>query len=166
MDSFESADKWQLREAVFGGNNAGVLFRLFNDQIINGANATVGGDIVVDNKANSLGTAISTIAETKFYEMGDTITQEARVRKISALVEQGTFQISYRLDRGTHITDWISLGDFKTTITERKLKEDFNTGYRIAFRITSKDANLISTLNGIILKERETLDKTKNDIRR
>ena len=81
------------------------------------------------------------------------------------MVEQGTFQIAYRLDRGTHITDWISLGDFKATITECKLKSKFNTGFRIAFKITSNDANVLSILNGIILKERETLEQTKHGIK-
>jgi len=157
----------QQRECLFAGDSSGKYFRLFDNRIYDQAATRIlrGGDIIPDTfSTTQLG--VQTIAETKFFEMGDSITQEARIRKIGALVEQGTFQIAYRIDRGTHITDWISLGDFKATITERKLKEDLNTGYRIAFKITSNDANVLGILNGIILKERETLDKTKNDIRR
>jgi len=157
----------QQKEALFAGDSAGKYFRLFDNRFSDREATRMlrGGDIIPDTfSTTQLG--VQTIAETKFFEMGDSITQEARIRKIGALVEQGTFQIAYRIDRGTHITDWISLGDFKATITERKLKEDLNTGYRIAFKITSNDANVLGILNGIILKERETLDKTKNDIRR
>jgi len=157
----------QQKEALFAGDSAGKYFRLFDNRFSDREATRMlrGGDIIPDTfSTTQLG--VHTIAETKFYEMGDSITQEARIRKIGALVEQGTFQIAYRIDRGSYITDWISLGDFKTTITERKLKEDFNTGYRIAFKITSNDANVLGILNGIILKERETLEKTKHDIRR
>ena len=156
----------QQKACLFAGDSAGKYFRLFDNRFADreAVRQLRGGDIIPDTFSETQ-EGVQTTAETKFYLMGDDLTQQARVRKIGALVEQGTFQIAYRIDRGTHITDWISLGDFRTTITERKLKEDFNTGYRISFKITSNDANVLGALNGIILKERETLEKTKHGIK-
>jgi len=156
----------QQKACLFAGDSAGKYFRLFDNRFADRETPRLlrGGDIIPDTFSETQ-EAVQTTAETKFYLMGDDITQQARVRKIGALVEQGTFQISYRIDRGTHITDWISLGDFKATITESKLKENYNTGYRIAFKITSNDANVIGILNGIILKEREILETTRHGIK-
>ena len=157
----------QHGEGFFAGDTGGKYWRLFENTFLDNEATRVrhGGDIIPNLVSNSAGTAIQTIAETKFYNIGDEPTQLARVRKIAVLVEQGTFQVSYRLDKGTHITDWISLGDFKTTITERKLKEKENIGYRIAFKITSNTADIITIFNAIILKERETIEQTKHGIR-
>ena len=156
----------QQKACLFAGDSAGKYFRLFDNRFADRETPRLlrGGDIIPDTFSETQ-EAVQTTAETKFFLMGDDITQQARVRKIGALVEQGTFQISYRIDRGTHITDWISLGDFKATITESKLKENYNTGYRISFKITSNDANVIGILNGIILKEREILETTRHGIK-
>jgi len=149
----------QHGQALFAGDTGGKYWKLFDNKFLDSQNPRTvrGGDVFPNLVSNNAGTAIQTTAETKFYNIGDEPTQLARVRKITALVEQGTFQISYRLDKGDHITDWISLGDFKATITECKLKEHQNQGYRIAFKITSNTADITTIFNGIILKERETL---------
>ena len=154
------------KKSLFAGDNDGKYFRLYDNRFFDHGTPRVrrGADIIPDTLAETQ-LSIQTTGETKFYDMGDEPTQLARVRKIAGLVEKGTFQISYRLDRGTHITDWISLGDFKATITERKLKENLNQGYRIAFKITSNTADVLSVFNGIILKERETLEQTKHGIK-
>lgn len=151
----------QHGDSLFAGDTGGKYYRLFENTFYDCSTTRTkrGGDIIPNMISNSLGSAVQTIGETKWYNIGDEPTQWAKVARIAVLVEQGTFQVSYRLDRGTHITDWTSLGDFKTTISTIKLRENLNTGYRIAFRITSAERDIITIFNGIILKERETIEK-------
>ena len=81
------------------------------------------------------------------------------------MIEQGDYHISYRLDQGKRNTDWISLGNFQTGITTKKLHTGVemgfnkNEGYRIALKITSNVADTTNILNSITVKDIEVLDK-------
>jgi len=59
------------------------------------------------------------------------------------------------LDKGSKQTDWISLGEFNSTISSKDLLD--NSGYSIKFKITSNQENTLSVFNGFILQGRESL---------
>ena len=156
MKGFSCAQTWQAKEAVFGLDDTGKVYRLFNSQTTSDNATTVGGDIIADNISNSVGTPISTLVETPFYTLGNPSWWK-KFGSLRVLMEQGEFQISYRLDKGDYFTDWISLGEFKDKNSVKKLKD--NTGYRIAFSITSNTQNSIGILNGLILEDLEAISK-------
>ena len=153
----------QSKEALFAGDTGGKYFRFYENRFFdNQATRTQrGGDIYGDMMSDSVGNSVQTVAETKLMPIGDEPTQWTSLDRIAVLTERGTHQVSYKIDRGEHggMTDWISLGDFKTSITTRKLKHNLNQGYRIAFRITTSERDTINIFNGIIMKGRETIEK-------
>lgn len=156
-------DHNQIKECLFAGDTGGKYFRLFERDYLDweSPRAVHFGDIIPNMITDNVGSAIQTIAETKWHNIGDEPTQLAKFDKISALSETGKFQISYRLDKGDYQTDWISLGDFKGIQT---IKPKDNTGYRIAFKITSNERDILNMFNGLVLKGRETLDQEKYGI--
>lgn len=153
----------QSKESIFVGDTGGKYFRLYENRFFDNQSTRTqrGGDIFGNMMSDSLGGSVQTVAETKFIPIGDEPTQWATLDRIAVLTERGTFQVSYKLDRGEHggFTDWISLGDFKTSITTRKLKHNMRQGYRIAFKVTTSERDTINIFNGIILKGREIIDK-------
>lgn len=154
----------QIKECLFAGDNAGKYYRLFEKDYLDWetTRAFHFGDIIPDVISNNTGSAIQTIGELKWYNIADEPTQLGKFDRLSVLTETGSFQISYKLDKGDHQTDWVSLGDFKG-ISSVKPKD--NTGYRVSFKITSNQANVLSKFNGLIIKGREAINKIDYVIR-
>ena len=153
----------QIKECLFAGDTGGKYYRLFENKFLdNEATKTVrGGDILPNMISDSVGSAIQTTAETKWYNIGDEPTQWSKFSKLSVLVETGSYQVAYKLDKGDFKTDWIPLGDFKNIQT---IKPRDNVGYRIKFKITSNERDILNIFNGFILKGRETLDQEQYGI--
>ena len=163
--TYTSAGRIQQKEAFFGGDNAGIFYQLFHNQTIDTAVTPVvtGGDIIANNISNSTGTSLSTITETPFYDLGFPGWWK-KFGYLRAIIEQGEFNIQYRLDKGSYLTDWISLGDYKGTNIRKKISNEGSQiledeGYRIAFRITSNSRSTITILNELIIEDSETLTK-------
>lgn len=158
----------QHGEALFAGDSSGRYFRLFESRFLdNQATRTQrGGDLIANLIANSTGNALSTVIETQYHFSGSASWKKFGM--ITAVVDQGDFMISYRLDQGKRETNWISLGNFQNGITTKKLRIESergfnnNEGYRIALRITSNSADVIGKLNAVIIKDIESLDKKEN----
>ena len=146
----------QSREALFAGDASGKYWRFFDNKERN-SNVVLpditGADIIADNKNVSTGTGIQTIGETKWYPIVGGGWGTAK--SILVYLEKGIFQVAYKLDKGSKQTDWISLGEFNSTISSKDLLD--NSGYRIKFKITSNQENTLSVFNGFILQGRESL---------
>ncbi len=152
-------------ESFFASDTSNRYFRLFENRFLD-ASATRtyrGGDIIGSMKTNSLGSAVSTVLETAWTTLG-TLSWK-KIARIRATIEQGNFQISYRLDQGTKQTDWVSLGNFQQGTTTKKLRIDsqkgynLNEGYRIKIKVTSNSLEVIDILNLIAIEDIETVDK-------
>jgi len=132
----------QINAALFGGDASGKYYRLFEtrgDDVVTGTSQGYrGGDIIANMISDSNGSAISTVLETPWLLLSTLDWKQ--IDHIVGLVEQGDFRISYRLDMGNRVTDWVSLGSFHTNITFKKLRNEFKEGYRLALRITSNTA--------------------------
>lgn len=154
----------QIKECLFAGDTGGKYYRLFERDYLDWetVRAPHFGDILPNMITDNVGSAIQTTGETKWYNIGNEPTQWAKFDRISTLVEKGSFQISYKLDKGDYQTDWVSLGDFKGIQT---IKPKDNVGYRISFKITSNESNTLNMFNGLIIKGRETLDQEKYAIK-
>lgn len=152
-------------ESLFASDTGNRYFRLFENRFLD-AQATRtyrGGDIIGSMKTNSLGSAVSTVLETPWLTLG-TLSWK-KMARIRATVEQGNFQISYRLDQGNKQTDWVSLGNFQQGTTVKKLRIDsqkgynLNEGYRIKLKATSNSLEIIDILNLIAIEDNESVDK-------
>jgi len=152
----------QHTEALFAGDGLGHYYRLFDNRFLDNESTRTyrGGDIFPNMITNDAGSGIQTIAETKFIDLAAP-GQWGYVRALTILVEQGQFQISYRLDLGNKITDPISLGFFQATNTEVDLKGPNDQGYRISFRITGNSRDNTDIFNGIILQDRSSQEGGK-----
>lgn len=151
----------QSGEALFAGDSGGKYWKLFDTRFLDSENVIGtprGGDIFPNLVDDSAGDPIQTIAETKLYNIGNGPGQWGQIGTIGVIIEQGTFQVSYRIEDDRPLGDFISLGEFTKGTTEIDLREK-NSGYRIAFRITSNDANNTNVFNAIILKNRESIDR-------
>lgn len=160
---------WQPIEALFacGGTNSN-LYRLFSNSFTGGdSNQEARGDQVIpDDVANSAGRGIPAVIETPFYDLGNPSWWK-KFGYIRTLLSAGELQISYRIDRGQYITDWISLGEARFPNQRFKIPEKVdhridNQGYRIAFRFSSNQAPLLTEFNGFILEDNEAIDKQQH----
>jgi len=154
-----SGNKWQGVDSMFGvaGANA-IFFRMFDNReqgYDTGLN-TRGDKIFADNIANSAGDPISTIIETPLIDSGSPSTWK-KYGFLRVFIEQGDVHMSYRLDKGTHLTDWIPMGFFKSQNTRKPLKDD--QGFRIAIRATTNQGAYESRLNPIAVEEIETINQ-------
>ena len=151
----------QSKEALFVGDSAGVYYRLFEgrfyDNGVSGAPTPLlcGDDLYANLVANSSGSPISSVLETPFYDMGNPSWWK-KFGFLRILIEQGEFNVSYRLDKGTHFTDWISLRNFKNPNGRMPLNVE---GYRIALKITSNQKANKGIFNGFIIEDIEALNK-------
>lgn len=149
-------NKRQGLEALFGLGSD--VFRMFDSRELgfdSGSNVR-GGPIFADNIANSVGVEISAINETPFFDSGNPSWWK-RFGYVRSLIETGDFSISYRLDKGDYITDWISLGTFRKPNERIKLPD--SEGYRIALKITTNQGVNISEFNGLIIEEIEAISQ-------
>src|SRR3990167_1349166 len=121
-DSVANNQTTQEIESLFAGDTGGRYYRLFEDRFLdNAATRTLrGGDILQNMRQNSNGTAIQTILEMPFNFLGS--QKWKTIGAVSLIVEQGYFQLSYRLDQGNKKTDWISLGNFSAGTITKKLR--------------------------------------------
>lgn len=149
--AYKGGDEWQAREAMFYSVD-GKLYRMFNTNEVGGTATliTAGSDIPADQMLENDGVAIQTLLETKFYDLRNPSWWK-KIERLRVLVEAGNFNVSYRLDKGTHITDWISLGEFRTPNQRVKLKD--NEGFRIAFQVTGHDKTEASIFNGLVVED-------------
>lgn len=152
-------------EALFAGSSDGKYYRLFEDTFYTvGSTTSRGGNISPDLISDSAGSAISTILETKFLDSGNPETWK-RYGKITAIIEQGDFHISYKLDWGSDKSEWIPLGNFKGTETKKTridfdLGQKLNEGLRIALKVTGNVADTQTIGNVLMIQEIETVEKT------
>ncbi len=123
-----------------------------------------GGDVFPNLISDDAGSAISTVFEVPFTNLG---TEDWKtIEGITTIIEQGDYHISYRFDQGTRQTDWVSLGNFSagTIYKDLKIKSNegrsLNEGYRISFRITGNVANIQTILNTLTVKGIETSKRT------
>ena len=154
---------WQGIESMFGTAGADSrLYRFFENSYVgtdSGVNPR-GTFVTADAIADTVGLSISALAETGFQHLGSPSWWK-RFGYIRVLMEEGECAIQYQLDKGTSITDWISLGDF-TGMNQRKKLSQFNgqnEGYRINIRISSNQLHTISKINGFILEDTEAITK-------
>jgi len=153
-----SDNRVQAMQSLFGVSDDGFVYRMFEDRHIgfDSASNVRGGDIVADKIANSLGTPISTDVETPMFDFGNASWWK-RFGFLRMLVEQGDFNVSYKLDKGDYITDPVSLGNF----TKPNKRERFidNEGFRVGLRITSNQLANRGKTNGFILEDNEAISK-------
>ena len=123
-------------ETLFAGDNDGRYYRLFENDFVDNESTvrTRGYDIIPNLMQNSAGTAVDTVLETPFYDIENPALWK-QFNGIRFLVEDGVFTVSYRLDVGTTITDWVPLGEIKQSNQLIALHSDKNKGYRIALKI-------------------------------
>ena len=162
-----TAGVFQPVESLFGGDENGKYYKLFDKRYLDNESSKRprGGDIIANQieQANNInGDPISTVLETPFYDLGSPIWKS--IGYITALIEQGDFDISYRLDKGKTITDWISLGNFNKTISDSsRFKTKFNEGYRISFKVTGNTRDVVSKFNGLVVKDINTQDERRGE---
>lgn len=149
-------------EALFSGDNNGRYYRLFENDFVDNESTVYarGYDIIPNMMQNSLGTAVDTLLETPFYDLGNPSLWK-QFGGVRFLVKDGMFTVSYRLDAGTEVTDWMPLGEIKQTNEFIQIPSNANKGYRIAFRIASSEVNSRTILNGFIIEDIEALAKRK-----
>jgi len=138
-------------EGLFASDNAGKYYRLFENSYYDSETTRIvrGGDIVANMISENTGSTISAVCETPFYDLGNPSWWKS-FNQLRVLIEKGEFDISYRLDKGTHFTDWISLGNFNQPNELISLPD--KKGYRISFKITSNTKDVLSSLNGLIIE--------------
>lgn len=152
-------------ESLFASDSSNNYFKLFDNRYLDNqaTRAYRGGDIAENLRANSTGTPTSTILEFGWIDFGS--KDWKKIESVMVNIERGNFQISYRLDQGDKKTDWVSLGNFQSGISTKKLRIDnligynLNEGYRIKLKATSNSLEIIDTLNAIIIRGIETMDK-------
>lgn len=150
----------QSIEALFAGSSDGKYYRLFEDTFyILGAAAKIGGDVIPNLVSDSAGSPISTVLETPFLPLGSLDLKN--IGYITAIVEQGDFDISYRLRSGNKTSDPVNLGSFGVGVTNKKLKEGCNEGESISLRVVSNTLDVIPILNVLVVRDIETLEKVK-----
>ena len=152
---------YNIDQALFAGDSNGKYWRLFENRYLDFQSTRTyqGGDIVANLISNSNGNALSTVLETPYHTLGNLDWKE--IEYLAAMVERGDFQISYSLDIGSKKTDWESLGDFRNSITFRRLKNNLKQGYRMAFRVTNQTANTLSIFNGLVAGNIETMEEKR-----
>jgi hypothetical protein len=150
LEDVGTAGPCQMGEAVFAGDSGGKYWKLYDNKFFNGetTRALNGGDIT-ENLLSDTGSPISAVCETPFYDLGNPSWWKC-FDKLRILIEKGDFDISYRLDKGTNFTDWISLGNFNEPNKLISLPD--KKGYRISFKITSNTKDVLSSLNGLIIE--------------
>ena len=126
-------------------------YRLYENRNSDNSGRTVGTDVAADLISDSTGTEISAVLEPPMYDMGNPSWWK-NFGYIRVLIEQGDFNVSYRIDDGTKISDYKSLGQFKTTNTRKLFNQQ---GYRIGFKITSNNKDCIGIFNGLIIEDIE-----------
>ena len=149
----------QSIEAFFAGSSDGKYYRLFEDTFyMVGSTTSRGGDIWPNLISDSAGSGVSTKALTKWFDIGNPSWMK-QISYFRMLVETGEFNVVYRIDQGSKITEWTPLGEYKTTNQRKALKAKINQGYRIQFEITSNSVDHSCILNGFIAEEIEALSK-------
>ena len=153
----------QVGPALFAGDESGGYWKMFDDRFLdNETNRTMRGGDIIGNVISDVSEPavvedpINTILETPFYHLGAPQWWK-NIMYVRVLIETGDFDVSYRLDKGDKITDWISLGNYNQTNKRIPLKE--KEGYRIAFRMSGRTADVLSTFNGLIVEEIEAKQK-------
>ncbi|KKN59599.1 hypothetical protein LCGC14_0540620 [marine sediment metagenome] len=158
-----TAGVFQPVESLFAGDTNGKYWKLFDKRYLDNESTKrpQGGDIIANRLGDPVaGDPISTVLETPFYDLGSPIWKT--IGHITFLVEEGEFDISYRLDRGNNITDWFPLGNFSRTVKEsRVLASGKNQGYRISFKVTGNTLASISKFNGFVVKDINTQDEKR-----
>ena len=156
--SAATSDIMQTGEFMFGADSSNKYYKLFEDRFLTNAatRVIVGGDLIPNLISNDSGNAISTVIETPMYYLGSPEWWK-KIEAVRILIESGDFDISYRIDKGDKITDWIPLGNFHNRNKRVSLKD--KEGYGIAFKITGNSKDTLSTFNGIIVESIETLQK-------
>jgi hypothetical protein len=141
----------QFSDALFAMDGNGVYWRLYDNKFTSAESTGIlkGGDITANLISNNTGSTISAVCETPFYDLGNPSWWKS-FNQLRVLIEKGDFDISYRLDKGTNFTDWISLGNFNQPNKLISLPD--KKGYRISFKITSNTKDVLSTLNGLIIE--------------
>ncbi len=154
------ANRWQGIEALFGLTNNTYVLRMFEDTEVgyNSSQDKRGSGIAPDDVQNNELDAVSCILETSFIDHGNPSWWK-KYGFLRVLVEMGNWNVFYKLDKGTHITDWIPLGNFNGTNTRVPFPQD--DGYRIKFKITSNEVNTLSVFNGIIIEDTEATTKDR-----
>ena len=141
----------QFSDALFAMDGNGKYWRLYDNKFCSLESPPLKGDDILANLiSDNTGSTISCVAETPFYDTGNPSWWK-HFGKLRILVEKGDFTISYQLDKGTHYTDWISLGTFNEPNKLVNLPDQ--KGYRISFKITSNTKDVLSTLNGLIIED-------------
>lgn len=156
------------KEAVFAGSLSNGTFRywrLYENYLTTASLMGVKsqGDIYPNLIADNNGYPISTILETPFLDIGNSLFWK-NFGFIRILSETGSWNVSYRLDKGDHITDWISLGEFNYPNQRKRLLENNNEGFRIAIKITSNSRDWTNILNGIIIENIEAKSKQERRV--
>lgn len=145
----------QFREALFGGTNDGKYFRLYDGRFEDSETllrTQRGGDIIANMIDDNSGKAISTVLETKWYDLGNPSFWK-KVGYLTMFVEQGYVDVFYKLDTGVQ-SDWYPLGSFnKTTSNSKVLPADKNQCYRIKFRFENNTADVLTIFNGFIVRD-------------
>ena len=145
----------QFREALFGGTDDGKYFRLYDGRFTDSDTVLLGqrgGDIIANMMDDSAGTAISTVLETKWYDLGNPSFWKS-IGYMTLFVEQGYVDAFYKLDTGVE-SDWYPLGSFdKRTSNSKPFPADRNQGYRIKFRFENNSADTLCTFNGFIVRD-------------
>ncbi|HEC66360.1 MAG TPA: hypothetical protein ENI23_13820 [bacterium] len=158
-----TAGVFQSVESLFAGDSSGKYWKLFDKRYLDNESAKrpKGGDIIANRLGDGVnGKPISTVLETPFYDLGSPIWKT--IGYITFLVEEGEFDVSYRLDRGNNATDWFPLGNFSRTVKDsRVLASGKNQGYRISFKITGNTLASISKFNGFVVRDINTQDEKR-----
>lgn len=148
----------QYMESLFAGDSNGKYWRLYENKFFdNGTTRTLrGGDLTASLQSDDAGQAVSMELETKWLDLGSPLTWKF-LPEIAAVVEQGEFNLAYRLEEGKAKTDWIEIVGFQAGIKIKKLPR--NKGYRIKLRATSNSTDQLPILNALILKNPESIDR-------
>lgn len=153
--STSNQNNLQNRETVIGMTPSGKVHMLFDGKTRDESDVVAGGDIIPDNLDNT-GIGISTVLETPLLDIGNpSWVKDIGYARI--LVERGRWSVSYRIDMGDSITDWMPLGEFGPTNSRVRLKQ--RRGYRYAFKVTSNQLDYIGIFNGIILEEIDAVSR-------
>lgn len=147
----------QVGPSLFGGDTTGMYWKLFDGRFLdNETTRTMRGDDFIGDAISDISESavvedpINTVIETPFYSLKAPQWWK-KIMYLRIFIEKGEFDVSYRLDKGDHITDWISLGNFSGTNQRKQLKE--KEGFRIALKITGYSKHTLSSLNGFVIED-------------
>ena len=156
----DATDGLQKQQVLFGGTSSGKFYRFFTDAYVDGdGNRRLEGSTVEqDFISDASGTPISAEIQTKLYSLGSVGMKD--IKYVRVLSEGHGFNVSYRLETETGLSNWKSLGEVDRRNKRFKLPNN-TRAYRIAIKVTFAGKKGLPALEGIVFEDVMDLEDTR-----